>query len=202
MQFLPGYRPPQVKLQLPSSFQGTAYRLADNWFSRIPVDASKPIRYAEIGAFYGANILSVEMTYGAHPDSELLAIDPWIDYAEYPEYKGQQTSIYETFCKNVAPYASKIKTRRGYSHEILPTLEDGAYDIIYIDGNHEPEYVLEDGVLAFRKLKVGGHLIFDDYGWGGPDLTQRGIEAFLHGYRTRIRNLGLRDMQIFAQKLR
>ena len=176
MQFLPGYRPPQVKLQLPSSFQGTAYRLADNWFSRIPVDASKPIRYAEVGAFYGANILSVEMTYGAHPDSELLAIDPWIDYAEYPEYKGQQTSIYETFCTNVAPYASKIKTRRGYSHEILPTLEDGAYDIIYIDGNVS--------------------------GWGGPDLTQRGIEAFLHGYRARIRNLGLRDMQIFVQKLR
>jgi hypothetical protein len=25
-------------------------------------------------------------------------------------------------------------------------------------------------------------MIFDDYGWGGPDLTQRGIDAFLSGY--------------------
>jgi hypothetical protein len=202
MQFLPGYRPPAVKLRLPTSFQGTNYRLADNWFSRIPVDASKPIRYAEVGAFYGANILSVEMSYGAHPDSELIAIDPWTDYEDYPEYKGEQTSIYDAFCHNTAPYANKIKARRGYSHEILPTLEDGAYDIIYIDGNHEPDYVLEDAVLAFRKLKVGGHLIFDDYGWGGPDLTKRGIDAFLHGYTTRVRNLGTFDTQLFAQKLR
>jgi hypothetical protein len=202
MQFLPGYKPPRSKIKLPSTFQGTAYRLADNWFSILPVDASKPIRYAEIGAFYGANIISVGMTYGAHPDSELLAIDPWIDYDDYPEYKGQQTSIYETFCQNVAPYTSKIKHARGYSRDVIPTLEDGAYDIIYIDGNHEPEYVLEDAVLAFRKVKVGGYLIFDDYGWGGPDLTQRGIDAFLNGYRTRLSVLGLRDSQVVVQKLR
>jgi len=25
-------------------------------------------------------------------------------------------------------------------------------------------------------------MIFDDYGWGGPDLTQKGIDAFLSGY--------------------
>jgi hypothetical protein len=36
-------------------------------------------------------------------------------------------------------------------------------DIIYIDGNHGPEYVLEDADLSFRKLK-NGIMIFDDYG--------------------------------------
>jgi hypothetical protein len=189
-------------MALPDSFQGTAYRLADNWFPAIPMDSSKPIRYAEVGAFYGANIVSVAMTYGAHPDSELLAIDPWTDYGDYPEYKGQHPSIYETFCQNIEPFVPKIQARRGYSHEVLPTLEDGAYDLIYIDGNHEPEYVLEDAVLAFRKVKGGGYMIFDDYGWGGPDLTQRGIDAFLSAYSKRIRTLGNRDSQVFVQKLR
>jgi hypothetical protein len=33
-------------------------------------------------------------------------------------------------------------------------------------------------------------MIFDDYGWGGPDLTQRGIDGFLSGYHKRIKYLG------------
>jgi predicted O-methyltransferase YrrM len=96
--------------------------------------------------------------------------------------------------------SERVTVKRGYSHEVLPTLEDNSFDIIYIDGNHEPEYVLEDAVLAFRKLKVGGRLIFDDYGWGGPDLTKRGIDGFLNGYHKRIIVLGQRESQVFVQK--
>jgi hypothetical protein len=29
-------------------------------------------------------------------------------------------------------------------------------------------------------------MIFDDYGWGGTDLTKRGIDGFLPGYHKRI----------------
>jgi len=184
------------------NFKGTAYRIATNWFPVLTPDSSKPIRYAEVGAFYGANIVSVAETYGAHPESTLIAIDPWTDYADYPEYKGQQTTIYEAFSRNVEAcgLTDRITVKRGYSNEVLPTLEDNSFDIIYIDGNHEPEYVLEDAVLAFRKLKVGGHLIFDDYGWGGPDLTKRGIDGFLNGYHKRITVLGERESQVFVRR--
>jgi len=37
------------------------------------------------------------------------------------------------------------------------------YNLIYIDGNHEPEAVLEDAVLAWRLLQPNGVMIFDDY---------------------------------------
>lgn len=186
---------------LPSTFRGTQYRLADIWFPFIP-RTNVPIRYLEIGAFYGANLLSVAATYGTHPDSVLVAVDPWTDYSDYPEYKTQQETIYETFLSNIrrSEHESKIDVRRGYSHTIVSTFDDASFDIIYVDGNHEPEYVLEDAVLAFRKLKVGGYLIFDDYGWGGPDLTQRGIDAFISGYHKRIRVIGSRESQVFIQK--
>ena len=95
----------------------------------------------------------------------------------------------------------KIEIRRGYSNTELLKFEDEFFDIIYIDGNHEPQYVLEDAVLSFRKLKKNGIMIFDDYGWGGPDLTQRGIDAFISGYYKRIKNLGMRDSQVFIEKL-
>jgi predicted O-methyltransferase YrrM len=184
-------------------FEGRSYRKADNWFPEVPFP-NGPINYLEIGTFYGANLLSVAASYAAHPDSRLYCIDPWIDYEEYPEYKGEQPGIYNTFLKNIENNNlwGKVNVMRGFSNEQIPNLPDNHFDIIYIDGNHEPEYVLEDAVLSFRKLKVGGYLIFDDYGWGGPDLTQRGIDGFLNGYHKRIKMIHPdKATQVIIQKI-
>ena len=187
-----------------NNFEGVAYRLADNWFPLIDLNKYKntPINYLEIGTFYGANLLSVANSYGLHQNSKLHCIDPWEDYDDYYEYKTEQNNIYNTFLKNVnnPNYKDKIVIHRGYSNTEVPKLEDNFFNIIYIDGNHEPEYVLEDAVLSFRKLKKGGYLIFDDYGWGGPDLTKRGIDGFLIGYHKKINVLGLRESQVFVEK--
>jgi predicted O-methyltransferase YrrM len=187
-----------------TDFEGVQYRLANNWYSAINMNLYKdrPIKYLEIGTFYGANLLSVANSYGLHKDSKLYCIDPWEDYDEYPEYKNKQESIYNSFLQNIekSGQKDKIVINRGYSNRVIPTLEDNYFDIIYIDGNHEPEYVMEDAVLSFRKLKKDGIMIFDDYGWGGPDLTQRGIDGFLSGYHKRITKLGEVASQVFIRK--
>jgi len=183
------------------NFQGTIFRLANNWFNFVP-QTDSPIQYLEIGAFHGANAISVNNTYAKHPNSLLYCVDPWIDYSDYPEYKEKQETNYNIFMDNVSKTynSEKFIVRRGFSSDVIPTFNDNQFDIIYIDGNHEPEYVLEDAVLAFRKLKIGGYLIFDDYGWGGPDLTKRGIDGFLNGYHKRIKYLGQANTQVFVQK--
>lgn len=189
-----------------NSFEGIKYRLADNWqgFLHLPYYENRPIQYLEIGTFYGANLLSVANSFASHKDSRLYCIDPWIDYNEYPEYKNEQDVIFKTFLRNVenSGHKDKIGIHRGFSHQMVPQFPDNFFDIIYIDGNHEPEFVLEDAVLSFRKLKTNGILIFDDYGWGGPDLTQRGIDGFLSGYHKRIEKLGERLSQVFVRKLK
>jgi SAM-dependent methyltransferase len=189
---------------LPNTFTGVQWRLANNWFSHVSLDnyQNRPITYLEIGTFYGANLLSVANTYGTHPDSKFHAVDPWEDYSEYPEYKGEQPKIHSAFLQNIeqSGVKDKVSIHRGYSNIEVPKFPDESFDIIYIDGNHEPEYVLEDAVLSFRKLKRGGIMIFDDYGWGGPDLTQRGIDGFLSGYHKRITRLGERESQVFVLK--
>jgi predicted O-methyltransferase YrrM len=188
-----------------NNFVGVQYRLADNWFYNIDINdyKDKPINYLEIGTFYGANLFSVAKTYASHNDSFLYCIDPFEEYDEYSEYKNQQASIYNAFMNNLnnSEDKHKIKLNRGYSHIELHKFQDEFFDIIYIDGNHEPEYVLEDAVLSFRKLKKNGIMIFDDYGWGGPDLTQRGIDGFLSGYHKKIKLLGERYAQVFVRKL-
>ena len=184
------------------TFEGIRYKTCENWFGIIPI-INKPINYLEIGTFYGANLLSVGDIYGKHESSKLYCIDPWIDYDEYPEYKNEQPKIYKSFLKNVtnSKHVNKIKIYRDFSNNIINNFDNKYFDIIYIDGNHEPEYVLEDAVLAFRKLKINGFMVFDDYGWGGPDLTKRGIDSFISGYHKRIKVLGLKNTQMFIQRL-
>jgi predicted O-methyltransferase YrrM len=58
------------------------------------------------------------------------------------------------------------------SKEFLRSIEEPTYDFIYIDGDHTAEGVLQDAVLAWRLLKPGGIMAFDDYLWEDP----RGIE--------------------------
>jgi predicted O-methyltransferase YrrM len=185
-----------------NNFNGIKYRLAYNWLNFVHV-TENPIKYLEIGTFYGANLLSVADSYCLNKDSELYCIDPWIDYDEYSEYKNEQNNIYNTFLNNInnSNCKDKIKIHRGFSNVEIPKFLDNYFDIIYIDGNHEPEYVLEDAVLSFRKLKSDGYLIFDDYGWGGPDLTKKGIDGFLSGFHKKIKFLGEKDTQIFVKKL-
>ena len=91
---------PDKRMSESFKLEGVSYQLASNWFENLPVNKETPLKYLEIGAFYGANLISVAQTYGAHADSELHCIDPWCDYEEYPEYKGTIESVYDVFKRN------------------------------------------------------------------------------------------------------
>lgn len=190
---------------LHKEYEGAKFKFADWWQSFSPMDyyLQLPIKYLEIGTFHGANLFSVANSYASHENSELYCVDPWLDYGDYPEYKTLQETNYEQFMKNLDcfPEKHKIHVRRGFSDKEIPKFEDEFFDIIYIDGNHEPEFVLEDAVLSFRKLKQYGVMIFDDYTWGGPDMTQRGIDGFIHGYHKRLNVLGVFGDQMYVQKI-
>lgn len=122
---------------------------------------------------------------------------------------GEQEQVYDTFKRNISNFGltDKVTEVRGFSHEKIPELQDDFFDLIYIDGNHEPECALEDAVLAFRKLKVGGVLIFDDYGFDGAEGTSKGIDGFLSGYHKRVRLIRNKPVgymglsQVFVRKL-
>lgn len=186
-------------------FEGTIYRTCNNWFNHIPFMGDKPIKYLEIGTFYGANLISVAKNYASHTDSELHCIDPWCGYKEYKEDPSADKSghVYASFKRNLAACeeAHRINVYRGFSHHIVPTFQNSYFDLIYVDGNHEPEYVMEDCVIAFRKLKVGGYMAIDDYTDQVCDgETKMSIDAFLSAYKNRINPLGSNYAQYFLQK--
>jgi len=184
------YNSPSVTLDNPSPSlsEFTSKPFAENWLSIIPLDhfSTRPIKYLEIGR--GENVLSTIDTYASHPDSIAVCIDLW----------QEEENTYKTFLNNIEESGKEnITVHRGYSYKIVPTLENESFDIIYIDGSHEPECVLEDAVLSFRKLKTGGVMIFNGY---YLDITRKCVDGFLSVYDTKINKLGFKNSQIFIQK--
>lgn len=59
------------------------------------------------------------------------------------------------------------------------------YELVYVDGDHSPSGVLHDAVLAFKAVKPGGMILFDDYDWpnapSGADV-RLGVDSFVACY--------------------
>lgn len=191
---------PEVQALLPPTFEGTVYTVSNNWLPVVPRQEG-PCTILEIGAYHGANVCSLMHTYATHKDSRIHCVDPWHDYAGYSEYQDVQVTNYATFLRNITKLSpvdlNKLYLHRGLSEDIVPTFADEMFDIIYIDGNHETKYILEDAVLSFKKLKPGGWMIFDDMHF---DAVRASVDAFFPIYKPFLANVGMRDLQCFMQK--
>jgi len=71
------------------------------------------------------------------------------------------------------------------SDAIVPTFANEFFDIIFVDGNHNTEYVYLDGIMALEKVKVGGYIVFDDY-YAIWKQTMVGIDKFLAQFKDKI----------------
>jgi predicted O-methyltransferase YrrM len=178
---------------------GKGYRTAKTWDYAIKPDTTKPIKYLEIGLLCGHNLVIFEQLYGAHPDSRLYGIDPWdLLNTEYNESYDHTGNMKDCFQNIVATgRVNKFDIRKGFSYIEVQRFDDNFFDFVYIDGNHNPANVLEDAVLAFRKLKSGGILIFDDYDW--PSVKPA-IDRFAEIYSEKLTWLAIVTGQNFFRK--
>lgn len=130
-------------------------------FTRV-FDRSDPVQILEIGSWEGRSSLFL-LTY--FEKGQLTAVDTWCGGDEY-EYNATSDvqDLEARFDRNLAPCAERLTKRKGLSVQVLPQLlaEQQKYDVIYVDGSHFADDVLMDAVVAWRLLKQGGVIIFDD----------------------------------------
>lgn len=108
----------------------------------------------------------------SHPSSRLTCVDWWRN--EESERRFDQHVAHTGL-------SHKVRKIKGESADVLPTLLE-RFDFAYVDASHEARDALLDGLLALRLLRVGGVLIFDDYGdpgTGGHHSVKAGVDAFL-----------------------
>jgi len=131
---------------------------------------------AEIGVYKGD--FSKKILDVLNPQ-KLHLIDPWrYESAEiYKEslYGGRSGSqvamdkIFEDVKKRFEPdiIAGRVVLHRKSSHEASLDFPDNYFDWIYIDANHQYEFVKKDMEMYFNKIKKGGFIAGDDYADGG-----------------------------------
>ena len=175
----------------------------EDWFTRhIPIwekalfslKGKPDINYLEVGVFEGRSVIWAVENILTHPSSRLTAIDPFIPYGEFVDYE-------RTFRDNLELSGATDRTTiiKGFSQEELRKLPLDSFDIIYIDGDHSIDSVLEDAVLCWRLLKEGGILIFDDYEMPQTPPTRTAMNTFIRFYGKHF-NIMHRAWQLILQK--
>lgn len=149
-------------------------------------------RGAEIGVLEADN--SVAMLQ-ANPRLELLCVDPWQCYEAYHDYRRQSKmdAYYEAAILKTEPYDDRCRLVRVYSMDAARDVPDESLDLVYIDGNHEFDFVMEDIITWSRKVRPGGVVSGHDYyrtrqEWIGRQRTSRmqvidAVEAYRAAHR-------------------
>ena len=121
-------------------------------------ELSKDITFVEIGADLCKNAQNIMQ----HIDlKKLILVDPYIDDDE--RYK---------FAKNKVNFFSCMRLIRQTSKEAVKGFKDDSIDVVYIDGNHEYDYVKEDIDIWYPKVKKGGVI-------GGHDFRGHALGVIL-----------------------
>lgn len=139
--------------------------------------------------------------------SQITCIDTFSVSLEHQRYDCDYlNSIEERFEFNINRTGAAEKVRKivGKSQQILRSLPLGFYDLVYIDGSHLASDVLEDAVLSWALVKVGGTIIFDDYDFIFAENpfqnTKVGIDAFVSVFYDKIKFIH-KSHQILLKKL-
>ncbi len=134
---------------------------------------------AEIGTEYG---IYAETLCKANPELQLICVDPWQTYAEYREHTTQPglDHMYEATKERLAPYKCTIMKMR--SNEAVDSIPDESLDFVYLDGNHNIQFIINDLHAWEKKVRSGGIIAGHDYRkfklkGGIPNRSHHIIEA-------------------------
>ena len=116
-------------------------------------------------------------------NSRYVGIDAWVDW---PKQELSGGEVYRSACDRLKPYGSKVELITGWSMNELVKMSPKSFDVIYIDGNHDLLPVMIDSVLSWRLLRVGGVLLWDDYGQRARGKQPKNaVQGFLRGIKGR-----------------
>jgi len=129
------------------------------------MDRSNDIHVLEIGSYEGLSSVFFADNFLEREGSSLTCVDPFLripnnDHADYLQNNQERSfDINITRCDN----SNKIKVFKITSDEFFAN-NDKKFNLIYIDGCHEPEFISRDLENGFECLEENGIMWMNDYG--------------------------------------
>jgi len=207
-----------TKLKYYSHVAQRGYQFTQDWFSiNIPVWRQHlacfinipDLKVLEIGSWEGRSTCWLLDNILTHPSARITCVDTFEGSVEHEVMceAGAVKTIEQRFDANIAKTGSSEKVRKmiGSSQTVLRSLIPNSYNLAYIDGSHVACDVLEDALLTWRLVKVGGVIIFDDYGFQFPegiaeDPPKIAVDAFMTVFGKKVRLLH-QGYQVLVEKI-
>jgi len=136
-------------------------------------------RFGDLLREKGLNGIGIEIGVATGNFSQILLehtslqkiyfLDAWKHFSP-EEYKDpcnasqkEQDKRHASVIKRLAPYGDRYEIIKGDCTEIVNNFEDGYFDFLYIDANHEYQYIKRDLKNWYPKVKSGGIFAGHDY---------------------------------------
>lgn len=146
------------------------YRIMRPMIQHIKDTGGHDLVGVEIGSYIGENAYNI-LTY--LPIKRLYIVDPYVPYEGFicddMKTKNDFSSAYKIAKKRLSGF-DNVTFIRKYSVDAVKDVPDNL-DFVYIDGNHDYEYVKQDTELWYPKVKKGGVI-------GGHDMGHLGVTKF------------------------
>ena len=123
------------------------------------------LHFLQIGVYTGDASLWLMQNIVTDKSSILTDVDTWQGSDEEIHHEMDFSDVERVYDEKLKEFSNVIKCKME-SHKFLATSDDKEiYDFIYIDGDHTAQAVFIDASLAWKALKPGGIMAFDDYLW-------------------------------------
>ncbi len=126
---------------------------------------NKELIGAEIGVYTGGNARSMLNTLNI---KKLYLIDPYTPYGDTPCTRLEEAK--QKAIKNTNKFKETVIFIEKFSHDAVKEIPD--LDFVYIDGNHDYEYVKEDIESYYPEIKKGGTISGHDFNEDNPRVIK------------------------------
>lgn len=147
------------------------------------LDINEKYNILEIGSFEGLSACGFSDNIMNHHETTLDCVDPFIisgtDDRITTKKVTSNTEKMFTNNINLSKNGNKIELYKQTSDDFFKTNQK-FYDLIYIDGCHEPEFIKNDIDNSFKFIKKNGIIWMDDY--GGNTSADGKIQIHIDNY--------------------
>ena len=169
-----------------------SYKYTQNWFlvSEIRkkllkfIDDKQEHNILEIGCYEGLSSVFFADNLLSHTGSTLTCVDPFMNIEANDHREFLQNNEETNFDYNIShcKHSDKITIRKITSDEFFKS-NTQTFDFIYIDGCHEPDFILRDLENAFEILIPDGIMWMDDYRGGDGIQIKQKMDQFLENHK-------------------
>lgn len=143
----------------------------------------KPANFLEIGVFRGQVVSLVSLLSRCNKVAcEVWGISPFSGSGDSTSSYRRDLDYYEDTLRNFDHFNlphPKLLRASSTDPEALTLIASRAWEMIYIDGNHDYEIVAKDWEACSRSIKPGGIIVLDDSGlttsYRSPAFAMAGI---------------------------